>query len=141
MKNATYNSKYKRQGFVLINLLLSVLVMVLLAAVMTNYAPSFFEAGKKDKALADTATLGGLISQYEMEVGTYPTKLEDLTAKVGQYGPWIKSVPDDPFNPHTDYQYSFSDEGYVVFSIGANGTPESSVGTGISGDDLGFQGF
>lgn len=47
MKNATYNSKYKRQGFVLINLLLSVLVMVLLAAVMTNYAPSFFEAGKK----------------------------------------------------------------------------------------------
>ena len=94
--------------------------------------------GRHDKALNDTASLCGIISQYEMEVGSYPSSLSDLTGKKGQYGPWIKELPKDPYKKDSNYQYQSQKDGFVVFSVGEDGSSSSSVGSGIKGDDIGY---
>ena len=80
---------------------------------------------------------GGDIGQYRMEVGSYPAKLEDLTQTKGQYGPWIRTVPSDPFG--NSYQYiSNEKKGFVIFSVGQDGRASSSIDSGICGDDIGY---
>lgn len=129
---------YKLQGFIVWQMVLGVLMLVILMAACIVNAPSFVNLGRHDKALNDTASLCGLISQYEMEVGSYPSSLSDLTGKKGQYGPWIKDIPKDPYKKNSNYQYQSQKDGFVVFSVGEDGSSSSSVSNGIKGDDIGY---
>lgn len=135
MSKRSYN---KLQGFIVWQMVLGVLMLVILMAACIVNAPSFLILGRHDKALNDTASLCGLISQYEMEVGSYPSSLSDLTGKKGQYGPWIKELPKDPYKKDGTYQYQSQKDGFVVFSIGEDGSSSSSVSSGINGDDIGY---
>lgn len=90
--------------------------------------------------MSDTAALGSIISQYRLEVGEYPENLSNLTKAKGQYGPWIHAIPQDVLSKGKSYSYQHSDNKFMVFSVGANGAPESSLSAGISGDDVGFIG-
>lgn len=77
---------YKLQGLIVWQMVLGVLMLVILMAACIVNAPSFLTLGRHDKALNDTASLCGLISQYEMEVGSYPSSLSDLTKQKGSTG-------------------------------------------------------
>lgn len=130
---------YKLHGFILWQMLLGVLMLVILVGAAVANAPSFLTLGRHDKALNDTSSLCGLISQYEMETGSYPSNLSALTKKQGQYGPWIKDLPEDPYKKGSSYQYQFQkNTGFVVFSVGEDGASSSSVSSGIKGDDIGY---
>lgn len=131
--------KFKCKGFIIQSAMVGILLYILLCAIGVVNAPVLFDSGKSDKALSDTATLGGLVSEYDLEIGSYPNSLTDLTKTQGQYGPWIKEVPQDPFI-HQDYKYSFNDKGFIVFSVGKDKVVSSDIATGISGDDIGFVG-
>ena len=131
------NNPYKLQGFIIWQMVLGVLMLVILMAACVVNSPSFLSLGRHDKALNDAASLSSMISQYEMEVGSYPSSLSDLTKTKGQYGPWIKELPQDPYKKDGTYQYQFQPNGFVVFSVGEDGASSSSV-NGINGDDIGF---
>lgn len=128
--------KYKRAGFIFSEMVMAILLIIVLSAATLLAAHSYIDAGKRSAAAADTATLGGYISQYKMEVGSYPEKLEDLTKTKGQYGPWVREIPQDPYG--NDYYYVKDDKkGFVVFSGGKDGRSSSGI-NGISGDDIGY---
>ena len=101
----------------------------------------YMRTSKDAQATADTAMLGALITEYKHEVGTYPDALSNLQEHKGQYGPWIKSVPDDAWKGEGQkYIYQHNDTGYIIFSIGKDGESSSSLAAGLSGDDIGFLG-
>ena len=124
----------------LVSTIFAVLIMVLVYSYTGINGDSFLDSGRRDKAFADTAALGGLIAQYKLEIGKYPESLTKLTDTSGQYGPWIKEIPQDPYNKGYNYQYKTDSNGFVVFSVGKNKSANSSVSAGISGDDIGFKG-
>ena len=129
-----------RGGWAISEIIMFCLAGILVVAAAWPGIRAYWEASKNDKARADTAMLAGRISQYRFEVGTYPASLATLQNAVGQYGPWLHDLPEDPWSRgSTAYSY-FQDasNGCVVFSVGKNGASESSVAAGIGGDDVGF---
>lgn len=133
--------KYKNPGILLIQAVMAVLLMIILSAVVLVAGTSYITAGKRGTASADTSTLGGCIHQYQMEVGVYPDTLSDLTKANGQYGPWLREVPADPFSSKNEYKYLKSEKGFIVYSVGVDGAGSSSIDAGIGGDDIGFVDF
>ncbi len=94
--------------------------------------------GRTSRALADTAFLGAVVSEYKMEIGSYPESIDKLTQKAGDYGPWLQLVSKDPWG-HA-YIYQSNDDGYVVYSCGKDGQSNGSIFNKISNGDLGFTG-
>ena len=116
-----------------------VAIMIIMAGAM-YFIPDLISTSREERAVAETSALGGLISQYRMEVGEYPQTLEDLTQPKEQYGPWIHEIPKDVYNKGGDYNYYSDEKRFIVFSSGKNGSAESNLGSGISGDDVGVIG-
>ena len=133
----------KYRGEILIpSAVMYVIALLFFASAAFVGGKSFLNAAKNNRALADTANLASCISQYKLEVGSYPSSLNDLTNQNGQYGPWLKDIPKDPYNNNNNYQYSYNAaKGYIIYSVGNNGSSDSSLDSGIGGDDLGYIGF
>lgn len=132
--------KTKLRGYDTFQVLFAALAGLILLGAALIYVPSLIGSAKEERVLSETATLGSLISQYKMEIGEYPDSLSDLTKTKGQYGPWLTEVPMDKMNKGKSYQYLHSDTQFIVFGIGENGTAESNLSKGITGDDIGFAG-
>ncbi len=119
-------------------IILYCLALLFFVAVVWVGLPAFLEACKNDQARADTAMLAGRISQYRFEVGSYPASLANLQNAVGQYGPWLHDLPEDPWARGNAYTYIQDANGCVIFSVGKNGASNSTVAAGIGGDDVGY---
>ena len=91
------------------------------------------------QALAGASSIGAALSQYHFEIGTYPDNLSDLTTTKEQYGPWLISLPTDPWAEGADYQYFHNDRCYAVFSVGRDGGINSTIEQ-IGTNDLGYIG-
>lgn len=130
----------KQHGFALsLDAVGVIIFMLILAAIVLVKGSSFVNEGRVSRAAADTAALGGYISEYKMEIGAYPASLTDLTQTNGQYGPWILKVPKDPWN--NDYQYRKTDDKFVVYSFGSDESNSgSSAANGVAKNDIGFAG-
>ena len=125
-------------AFFLSDLVIYFLAAIFLTAIAWPGIRAYLDASKNDKAQADTAMLCGRISQYRFEVGSYPANLAALEKSVGQYGPWVHDLPEDPWSSGNGYVYFQDTNGCVVFSVGKNGASDSTVAAGISGDDVGY---
>lgn len=88
-----------------------------------------------DSAVAGASTIAAAICQYHYEIGEYPDSLADLVEKKGQYGPWLKEVPIDPWS-QGNYIYLHDDDGFAVYSVGPDRGSNSSL-QGIGDGDLG----
>ena len=119
--------RYRKRGLIWTSdAFLGVLLFVIVVAATLIYAPTFMSIAQENQARADTAALAKAISQFEMDVGRYPTSLDELTDcnrvsnsgapsgwsysdRCKQYGPFIKDLPKDPFNvsgnSHQNYKY------------------------------------
>lgn len=132
--------RYKQNGTIMLSdTILGVLFIVIMASVVLGSAKYYFNMGKTQRANADTSTIFAAIAQYEMEIGEYPESLSDLTKEKGQYGPWLKELPTDVFTTNSSYQYRKDKDGYIVYSVGPDGTSSSSLLNGIGGDDIGYK--
>lgn len=131
--------KTKTHGWVLMSVVLALLGVIFVMALATFKTPEFLDETKEAKATQLTATVGSLIAQYKMEIGNFPETLDALTQEEGQYGPWIREIPADPFTGTTQLEYRKGDKSYAVFSVGKDGASESDAET-IGGDDIGFIG-
>lgn len=131
--------KMKYQGvFMLSDIIYYCLAGLFFLAIAWVGLSAYLDASKNNRARADTAMLAGRISQYRFEVGSYPASLANLQNAVGQYGPWIHDLPEDPWSHGHSYSYITDANSCVVFSVGKNGASNSTVAAGIGGDDVGY---
>jgi general secretion pathway protein G len=139
MNNASRTSLRRDAAFTLIELLVVIIILAILAAVVIPRVISRTEDARLAKATADISTIDGVLENYKLDTGNYPTADEGLQALVTNVanserwnGPYIKNtVPMDPWgNP---YGYRIPGENgpdYDIFSAG----PDKQAGTQ---DDIG----
>lgn len=134
-----FNKNFVRKGFLSAELMIVIVIMIVLLAVAAPGGISLLNTGKESTARSDTALIGTAISQYKMEMGSYPASLNVLTTTPGNgYGPWLTKLSVDPWG--NSYQYLNSDTAFVIYSWGPNGKNNGTVITKIAGDDIGFIG-
>jgi len=126
----TVTGDRRRRGFTLIELLVVMLILATLAAIVVPRLIGRGEQAKVAAAKSDLSTLSGLLDQFRLDVGRYPTTEEGLYAlreepadSEGWTGPYLhKDVPQDPWG----IDYIYESEGDLIFlaSYGKDGVPE-----------------
>lgn len=121
---------HKNRGFTMIELLIVIVILGLLASLV---APKFFsQLGTAERGIASAQmnAFETALDTYRLDMGSYPTKLEELriSDKPRWDGPYLpKDVPLDPWgNP---YIYSIPGENgnpYKIMSYGADGQPNGT---------------
>jgi len=122
-------------GFTLIELLIVVVILGILVGLAAPRLAGRTESARIEAANADIE--GGIalaLDLYEVDMGRYPSSLEELTKKPSESsswkGPYLKKgrIPKDPWG--TGYLYRFpgtqNTEGYDLYSLG----PDKKEGTG-----------
>lgn len=115
-------------AFTLIELLLVMVILVVLAAVVVPKFTSRSEQARFTAARTDLANLETSLDAFEIDNGRFPTADEGLSALVQApsdlqstwHGPYIKSVPTDPWGMPYVYVYpgSHTQSGYDLYSTG-----------------------
>lgn len=123
-------SRRKRAGFTLVELMVVIVIIGLLATVVAiNVLPSQDRA-MIGKARADIATLEQAIETYRLDNLDFPPDLQALvTAPTGlahpdryRQGGYIRRLPKDPWrNPYGYRRQSAHGGQFDVFSLGADG--------------------
>ncbi|ODB36778.1 type II secretion system protein GspG [Pseudoalteromonas sp. BMB] len=117
--------KNKQAGFTMMELLI---VIVILGLLMSLVAPKFFaqlSSSERKIAAAQMSAFETALDTYRLDVGSYPSKLEELRSSSNKRwnGPYLpKAIPNDPWG--NAYVYKLSGEGetpYLLKSLGADG--------------------
>jgi general secretion pathway protein G len=121
----TMRCKRDEHGFTMIELLI---VVVILGLLMSLVAPTMFskvDSTKIKTARAQMQMLETSLDTYWLDMGEYPTKLDNLyrSSLPGWDGPYLpKAVPDDPWSNPYFYQSPGPDgEPFVLMSHGKDG--------------------
>ena len=116
-----------QSGFTLIEI---ILVVMLIGVVVAFAASRILGGGDRAKvglAKAQVQTTSDKIEQYKMDVGQYPTKLDDLVTQpngvAGWLGPYAKAVETkDPWGNPIEYKLpGESGKAYSLVSFGRDG--------------------
>ena len=136
-QTAKHDSKIRRGGFTLIEVMLVVVIIAILAAIAI---PMF--SGRSQQARIAAArqdiigALGIALDLYEQDTGSYPTADQGLQALVtrpssapGWNGPYLKrlQVPVDPWG--TPYRYQFPGTRSSAMYDLASAGPDRQMGT------------
>ena len=121
-------------GFTLLELLVVIVIIGLLAGLV---APRYFDQVSKSNtkiARAQIDSLEKALDQYRLDVGSYPTTEQGLTAlntrpqNIEKWaGPYLKkAVPPDPWGARYIYKAPGDHGDYDLSSLGADGQPGGS---------------
>ncbi|MDA9901312.1 type II secretion system major pseudopilin GspG [Gammaproteobacteria bacterium] len=124
-KKVIKNQKKRLEhGFTLIELLV---VMAIVAMLAVMVAPNVFrqQAGAmRDVAMSQISALEVALDTYRLDLGRYPSDLEDLISDNGRdpswNGPYLRrGLPLDPWN--NNYVYEGDGRSFTLISFGADG--------------------
>ncbi|MDB2444463.1 type II secretion system major pseudopilin GspG [Gammaproteobacteria bacterium] len=124
-KKAIKNQKKRLEhGFTLIELLV---VMAIVAMLAVMVAPNVFrqQAGAmRDVAMSQISAFEVALDTYRLDLGRYPSDLEDLISDNGRdpswNGPYLRrGLPLDPWN--NNYVYEGDGRSFTLISFGADG--------------------
>lgn len=118
--------KRDKKGFTLVELMLVVIIIGVLVAMVAPRLAGRSEQAKRAAARADIeANLASALDLYEIDNGTYPEKLDDLTVKPSNApnwkGPYLKKKPLDPWGNPYMYKYPGTRGDYDLVSYGKSG--------------------
>lgn len=133
-----FKFQQKRNGWIVAEYMMVIVLSVILLGAAVYKAPSILNGSKSSNAHSTLAVFGAAISEYKVEIGSYPDNLNDLTVKTYNYGPWVKKIIKDPWG--NEYQYIHDDDGYAVFSFGSDNKNSGSTINKIAVGDIGFIG-
>lgn len=123
-----------QSGFSLIEILIVVALIALIAGMVANQVFGGQDRAKVRMAQSQIAALAGKVSQFEMDTGEVPQRLDELVSASsnmkGWLGPYSKeSELKDPWN--TPFEYSASGRSFTITSYGADRKPG---GSGVDAD-------
>jgi general secretion pathway protein G len=119
-----------RSGFSLIEIMIAVAIMAILAAVAVPTFLNYLEQSKESSTKSNLAVINGGIKSYYLQIGQYPSKLNDLVEKPKDEDaaakwriPFIENeIPLDGWG--NKFQYKVTPEGahgYELYSFGSKG--------------------
>lgn len=114
-----------KKAFTLIELMLVVVIIGVLAAMVMPRLVGRSEQARVAAAKADIdGNIALALDLFEMDIGRYPEKIEDLRINPGLEdkwkGPYLKKDPKDPWGNLYIYK-KLSDSDYELRSLGPNG--------------------
>jgi general secretion pathway protein G len=129
--STTHNN---HNGFTLLELLVVIVIIGLLSGLVV---PRYFDTVGKSKAKIARAQMTSLeqaLDQYRLDVGSYPSPEQGLSALINQptglarwQGPYLKKdVPKDPWDNPYIYKLSSSQRDVDIVSLGSDGQPGGS---------------
>lgn len=143
----------KRKGFDLISLIIWSACTIVLISMLIPSSSDTLTGAKKKSDIAQINSLAVAVRQYKSEMGDYPTSLNVLANKSGDFGPWIPKMPTKDAWGTTNtgingnggispYCYAYTADGFAIWSLGKNKTNDSGGGgttlpASFKGDDDG----
>jgi general secretion pathway protein G len=115
-------------GVTLVEMMVVIVIIGLITAIVViNVLPSQDKA-RVEKASADIATLQQALELYRLQYSRYPTieeGIETLAATTDATGkarePFIRSLPNDPWNHSYQYVVPGETGAFDLYSLGADG--------------------
>ena len=123
----------RRSGFTLIEVVVVIVILVTLASIATPLYMNYIKRANVSAAKTQIKMFDDALTNYKMDVGSYPETDAGLQALVENpddnekwRGPYLKpaSIPKDPWG--NDYVYicpGDNDREYDIVSYGADGQP------------------
>ena len=116
----------KQIGFTLIELLIVMAILALLAGVVGPSLWNKLGGAKRDVTATQIKNIEVALDSYRLDMGKYPEVLDELvkdsTGKSRWTGPYIKSIPVDPWGEKYQYQIpGKNNKDYDLSSYGADG--------------------
>lgn len=128
----TNTHKHARGGFTLIELMIAITIFAIVSIVVGQNFFGYLERAKVSRTKSDLLVLKSAITQYNLAVGKWPSRLKDLVQapmdekdKAKWPGSFLekKELPEDQWN--NNYVYKVNPAGaeypYELYSYGANG--------------------
>ena len=130
-----------QRAFTLIEIMIVIMILgVLASSIIPRVAHRTYD-GKRAKAVADIALLKAMVEQVRLDIKRYPTADEGLgaltVAPVGVknwQGPYIQSVPQDPWGNRYVYTASTGGSQGETFDVVCYGADGAAGGTGEDAD-------
>lgn len=131
MKKHTPNTRRRRRGFTLMEVLLVVAILLILASLATVAISRTLKGTQSKQAKIDINTLSQAINVYFIDVGSYPPTLDALVIQPdGLANPqkWNgsyleKELPADPWG--NQYLYSVNGDQIQIKSMGPDGIADT----------------
>lgn len=122
------------RGFTLVELVVVMVIIGILAGAAVIQVKNRTATARRVRALSDLKTFETALDQYAAENGEPPTTQQGLQALRTKpstppvprnwNGPYVKSVPTDPWGSEYVYRYDGNDQGeYELLSYGRDGQP------------------
>lgn len=122
--------RMRRSGFTLIELLLVMAIIAVLAGILAPRLSGSRAKADKTKAIAEITSMKTALQAFNVDMGQFPAKLDDLIVKPNVEaghewnGPYLdaKAVPMDPWGRPYFYQTPGSDGAdFDLYSNGPDG--------------------
>jgi len=126
-----YTNERVQKGFTLIELMIAIAILGLIVAGAALVIPGVMERARKSNAESTLRALKQSIQLYNLDTGSYPSRLKDLVkrpaeeriARKWQKGGYFdrKEIPLDPWNNKYKYQVTPDQERpYQLYSYGSS---------------------
>ncbi|HFB54686.1 MAG TPA: type II secretion system protein GspG [Hellea balneolensis] len=128
MKTYISRKEQSEQGFTLVEVMVTMVIIGLLATVVVlNVLPAQDKA-MSQKSLADVRLLSQAVEMYRLDMNTYPESLEQLRSQTSgendpryRKGGYIQFLPDDPWGRAYLYSYPGEHDTFDIWTLGADG--------------------
>ena len=124
--------RHARTGFTLIEIMIAIAIVAIISIVVVPNTLKYLEDAKLSRAKSDLLVFKSAITQYNLSIGKFPSRLKDLVqppADEKDKAKWTgsffekKELPEDPWN--NNYQYKVNPAGaeypYELYSYGKAG--------------------